>query len=43
MAIRVLLDHGVEEANIILCVFLLPRKGGVHSILQSFPFVPPEL
>ena len=37
MAIRVLLDHGVLEENIIVLVFLVSKKGGLSSICSAFP------
>jgi uridine kinase len=38
MAIRVLLDHSVEEENIIL-VALLMAEQGVHNVAYAFPKV----
>ncbi|EIM23970.1 armadillo/beta-catenin/plakoglobin [Wallemia mellicola CBS 633.66] len=37
MAIRVLLDHGVQEKHIIFLSFLVARRGGVHAINSAFP------
>jgi uridine kinase len=37
MAIRVLLDHGVPQENIIVICFLISRVGGVHAICRAFP------
>lgn len=37
MAIRVLLDHGVQEGHIIFLTFLVARRGGVHAIHKAFP------
>jgi len=39
MAIRVLLDHGVKQENIVVVVFLISRNGGIHHICRTFPFV----
>ena len=39
MAIRVLLDHGVEELNIIFCCFLVSRIGGIHPVSTNYPGV----
>ena len=38
MAIRVLLDHGVQESNIIFLAFLISRRGFV-SVHRAFPSV----
>eukprot|EP00123_Amoebidium_parasiticum_P021063 comp60933_c0_seq1/m.47879 comp60933_c0_seq1/g.47879 ORF comp60933_c0_seq1/g.47879 comp60933_c0_seq1/m.47879 type:complete len:482 (-) comp60933_c0_seq1:80-1525(-) len=38
MAIRVLLDHGVEEENIIF-LSLVAARAGVHSVAYAFPRV----
>ena len=38
MAIRVLLDHDVPEANITLLSLLMARTG-VHSVAYAFPKV----
>ena len=38
MAIRVLLDHSVQEENIIL-VSLLATEQGVHNVAYAFPKV----
>ena len=37
MAIRILLDHGVKQENIVVVVFLISRVGGVHAICKAFP------
>lgn len=37
MAVRILLDHGVPEENIILVVVLLSRAGGIHHLCKVFP------
>ena len=39
MAIRVLLDHGVQEDHIIFVTFLVARSGGVSVLRQAFPGV----
>jgi uridine kinase len=39
MCIRVLLDHGVLEQNIIFCCLLASAKGGVHALDRAFPAV----
>lgn len=39
MALRVLLDHGVEESNIIFLTLLASAKGGVHALQRAFPKV----
>jgi uridine kinase len=38
MAIRVLLDHGVPEANIIFLTFLIARRGHL-SVHRAFPSI----
>lgn len=38
MAIKILLDHGVQESRILLCSILAARSG-VASILRAFPSV----
>jgi uridine kinase len=37
MAIRVLLDHGVNPAHIIFVTFLVARSGGVAHLRRTFP------
>jgi uridine kinase len=39
MCIRVLLDHGVLEENVIFCCLLASAKGGVHALYRAFPKV----
>ena len=39
MAIRVLLDHGVQEDHIIFVTFLVARQGGVSVLRKAFPGV----
>ncbi|KAM0751561.1 armadillo beta-catenin plakoglobin [Meredithblackwellia eburnea MCA 4105] len=39
MAIRVLLDHGVREEQIIFCCILVSKVGGVWAIKDAFPGV----
>jgi hypothetical protein len=39
MAIRVLLDHGVNPAHIIFVTFLVARNGGVAHLRRTFPEV----
>ena len=39
MAIRILLDHGVPQENIVVVVFLISRIGGVHAICKAFPYI----
>lgn len=39
MCIRVMLDHGVPEENIIFCCLLASVKGGVHVLHRAFPKV----
>lgn len=39
MAIRILLDHGVQENRIIFACFLVAKNGGVKVIQQAFPGV----
>jgi uridine kinase len=38
MAIRVLLDHGVDEGNIIFCC-LISAPDGVHDVIANYPKV----
>jgi uridine kinase len=38
MAIRVLLDHGVPESNIIFLTFLIARRGHI-SVHRAFPSI----
>lgn len=37
MAVRILIDHGVPEENIIMVVILLSRAGGIHHLCKAFP------
>ncbi|GAA5983439.1 hypothetical protein JCM11641_007849 [Rhodosporidiobolus odoratus] len=39
MAVRVLLDHGVKEENIIICCILVAKVGGVWALKRAFPDV----
>lgn len=39
MAIRVLLDHGVQQDHIIFVTFLVARQGGVVTLRKTFPHV----
>ena len=39
MAIRILLDHGVQEDRIIFVTFLVARAGGVSVLRRAFPGV----
>lgn len=39
MAIRVLLDHGVPQANIIFVTFIVAACGGVRVLQRAFPGV----
>ena len=39
MAIRVLLDHGVQEDHIIFAAFLIARTGGISILRKAFPKV----
>ena len=39
MAIRVLLDHGVNPAHIIFISFLVARGGGIAHLRHTFPDV----
>lgn len=39
MAIRVLLDHGVQQDHIIFVTFLVARKGGICVLRTAFPDV----
>lgn len=39
MAVRVLLDHGVPEGNILLCTILVSKMGGVWALRAAFPEV----
>ena len=39
MAIRILLDHGVNEDHIIFVTFLVARAGGVSILRSAFPNV----
>jgi uridine kinase len=39
MAIRVLIDHGVDPSHIIFVTFLVARSGGVAHLRRTFPDV----
>lgn len=39
LAIRILLDHGIKEENIIFVTLLVSQSGGIWSILNAFPKV----
>lgn len=39
MAVRVLLDHGVKEENILICCILVAKVGGVWALKRAFPHV----
>ncbi|KAH9945379.1 armadillo/beta-catenin/plakoglobin [Epithele typhae] len=39
MAIRVLLDHGVPEKNIIFVAFIVASPGGIRALQRAFPEV----
>ncbi|GAA6028544.1 hypothetical protein JCM8097_007273 [Rhodosporidiobolus ruineniae] len=39
MAVRVLLDHGVREENIVFCCVLVAKVGGVWALKRAFPNV----
>lgn len=39
MALRVLLDHGVREEQILFCCILASSKGGVWALSRAFPKV----
>lgn len=39
MGIRILLDHGVKEENILFVCILVSRVGGIWAIQQAFPRV----
>lgn len=39
MAVRTLLDHGVQEDHIIFVTFLVARTGGIHVLQSAFPKV----
>lgn len=39
MAIRVLLDHGVPQENIIFVAFIVASSGGVRALHHAFPRV----
>ncbi|KAI0064778.1 armadillo/beta-catenin/plakoglobin [Artomyces pyxidatus] len=39
MAIRVLLDHGVQQDHIIFVTFLVARSGGIELLRRTFPDV----
>lgn len=39
MAIRTLLDHGVQQDHIIFVTFLVARKGGITVLQRAFPQV----
>ncbi|GAA6019113.1 hypothetical protein JCM11491_002851 [Sporobolomyces phaffii] len=39
MAVRICLDHGVKEENIIICCILVSKVGGVWALKRAFPRV----
>ncbi|GAA5987573.1 hypothetical protein JCM10908_002013 [Rhodotorula pacifica] len=39
MAVRILLDHGVKEDNIVFCCILVSKVGGVWALKRAFPGV----
>lgn len=39
MAIRVLLDHGVPQSQIVFLTFIVARKGGIRVLRHAFPHV----
>lgn len=39
MAIRILLDHGVQQDHIVFIVFLVAKDGGISILRQVFPYV----
>ncbi|KAG6335669.1 hypothetical protein ID866_3427 [Astraeus odoratus] len=39
MAIRTLLDHGVQQDHIVFVTFLVARTGGIHVLQRAFPKV----
>lgn len=39
MAIRALLDHGVDQSRIIFVTFLIARGGGIAALRRAFPEV----
>jgi Uracil phosphoribosyltransferase len=39
MAIRVLLDHGIQEDHLIFVTFLVARGGGITMLRRAFPHV----
>ncbi|BGP56469.1 Uridine kinase [Rhodotorula sphaerocarpa] len=39
MAVRILLDHGVKEENIVFCCILVSKVGGVWALKRAFPGV----
>jgi hypothetical protein len=39
MSVRILLDHGVKEENIIICCILISKVGGVWALKRAFPKV----
>jgi uridine kinase len=39
MAIRVLLDHGVQQDHIVFVTFLVARDGGISILRHTFPDV----
>jgi len=39
MAIRVLLDHGVQQDHIVFVTFLVARDGGISILRRAFPDV----
>lgn len=39
MAIRILLDHGVQQSHIIFVCYLVAREGGLRVLRSAFPEV----
>ena len=39
MAIRVLLDHGVQQDHIVFVTFLVSKQGGLGVLQRAFPHV----
>ncbi|GAA5906181.1 hypothetical protein JCM6882_006069 [Rhodosporidiobolus microsporus] len=39
MAVRILLDHGVKEENIVVCCIIVAKVGGVWALKRAFPNV----
>lgn len=40
MAVRILLDHGVKEENIVFCCILVSKVGGVWALKRAFRELP---